>query len=124
MCIRDRSLPDHGLICKGEFEGEDVIGIKLNFEKRYITLAPVATIIGLAFQLHDPDHLIGEKDEYGITCALIPRKTKGIRVGRRHKPIGDTFINGPIFGKDVFIPLDYIIGGLEMAGKGLSLIHI
>lgn len=116
------SLPDRGVVCKGEFEGKEVIGIKLNFEKRYITLAPIATIVGLAFQLSDPDHLIGDKDEYGITCALIPRKIKGIRIGRRHKPIGDTFINGPIFGKDVFIPLDYIIGGQEMAGKGWTML--
>ncbi len=116
------SLPDKGVICKGEFNGEEVLGIKLNFEKRYITLAPVATIIGLAFQLSDPDHLLGDQDEYGITCALIPRKTKGIRIGRRHKPIGDAFINGPIFGKDVFIPLEYIIGGAEMMGKGWTML--
>ena len=116
------SLPDKGVVCKGKFEGKEVIGIKLNFEKRYITLAPIATIVGLAFQLSDPDHLMGDQDEYGITCALIPRKTKGIRIGRRHKPIGDTFINGPIFGKDVFIPLDYIIGGAKMAGKGWTML--
>lgn len=116
------SLPDVGVVCKGEFEGEEVVGIRLNFEKRYITLAPVASVVGLAFQLHDPDHLIGDKDEHGITCALIPRKTKGIRIGRRHKPIGDAFINGPIFGKDVFIPLDYIIGGAAMAGMGWTML--
>lgn len=116
------SLPDKGVICKGEFEGKEIIGIKLNFEKRYITLAPMATLVGLAFQLSDPDHLMGDKDEYGITCALIPRKTKGISIGRRHKPVGDAFINGPIFGKDVFIPLDYIIGGQEMAGKGWTML--
>ena len=116
------SLPDQGVVCKGEFNGEEVVGIKLNFEKRYITLAPVASVVGLAFQLSDPDHLMGDKDEYGITCALIPRKTKGIRIGRRHKPIGDAFINGPIFGKDVFIPLDYIIGGAEMAGMGWTML--
>jgi acyl-CoA dehydrogenase len=116
------SLPDQGVVCKGDFNGEEVIGVKLNFEKRYITLAPVASVVGLAFQLSDPDHLMGDKDEYGITCALIPRKTKGIRIGRRHKPIGDAFINGPIFGKDVFIPLDYIIGGAEMAGMGWTML--
>jgi acyl-CoA dehydrogenase len=116
------SLPDQGVVCKGEFNGEEVVGIKLNFEKRYITLAPVASVVGLAFQLSDPDHLMGDKDEYGITCALIPRKTKGVRIGRRHKPIGDAFINGPIFGKDVFIPLDYIIGGAEMAGMGWTML--
>ncbi len=116
------SLPDTGVICKGEFEGKEILGIKLNFEKRYITLAPVATLVGLAFQLSDPDHLLGEQDEYGITCALIPRNTKGISIGRRHKPVGDAFINGPIFGKDVFIPLDYIIGGADMAGKGWTML--
>jgi acyl-CoA dehydrogenase len=116
------SIPDIGVICKGEFDGKEVLGIKLNFEKRYITLAPIATLIGLAFQLHDPDHLLGDKDEYGITCALIPRDTKGIKIGRRHKPIGDAFVNGPIFGKDVFIPVDYIIGGAEMAGKGWTML--
>lgn len=116
------SLPDTGVVCKGEFNGEEVVGIKLNFEKRYITLAPVASVVGLAFQLSDPDHLMGDKDEYGITCALIPRKTKGIRIGRRHKPIGDAFINGPIFGNDVFIPLDYIIGGAKMAGMGWTML--
>lgn len=116
------SLPDQGVVCKGEFDGEEIVGIKLNFEKRYITLAPVASVIGLAFQLSDPDNLLGDKTDYGITCALIPRKTKGIRIGRRHKPIGDAFINGPIFGKDVFIPLDYIIGGAEMAGMGWTML--
>ncbi|ODS23214.1 acyl-CoA dehydrogenase [Candidatus Endobugula sertula] len=116
------SLPDTGVVCRGEFNGEEMLGIRLNFEKRYITLAPFASIIGLAFQLYDPDHLMGDKDQYGITCALIPRNTKGIRIGRRHKPIGDAFINGPIFGKDVFIPLDYIIGGAKMAGKGWTML--
>lgn len=116
------SMPDTGVVCKGEFNGEEVVGIKLDFEKRYITLAPVASVVGLAFQLSDPDHLMGDKDEYGITCALIPRKTKGIRIGHRHKPIGDAFINGPIFGKDVFIPLDYIIGGPAMAGMGWTML--
>lgn len=112
------SIPDTGVVCKGEFEGKETIGIKLNFEKRYITLAPIATLVGLAFQLKDPDNLLGDTEDYGITCALIPRETKGISIGRRHKPIGDPFNNGPIFGKDVFIPLDYIIGGVENAGKG------
>ncbi|MBX2807443.1 MAG: acyl-CoA dehydrogenase [Cellvibrionaceae bacterium] len=116
------SIPDTGIVCRGEFDGKEVIGIRLNFEKRYITLAPIATLIGLAFQLSDPEQLLGDDTDYGITCALIPRKTKGISIGRRHKPIGDAFINGPIFGKDVFIPLDYIIGGVEMAGKGWTML--
>ena len=116
------SLPDTGVICKGEFEGKEVLGINLNFKKRYITLAPVATLIGLAFRLEDPDHLLSDIDDYGITCALIPRETKGINIGRRHKPIGDAFLNGPIEGENVFVPLDYIIGGPEMAGKGWTML--
>lgn len=112
------SLPDTGIVCKGKYKGKTVLGIKINFNKRYITLAPVATLIGLAFKLQDPDHLIGETEDYGITCALIPRKTKGVSIGRRHLPIGETFLNGPILGKDVFIPLDNIIGGVDNAGKG------
>lgn len=112
------SLPDTGVVCKGKYDGKDVIGIRLNFEKRYITLAPIATLIGLGFKLYDPDLLIGNKKEYGITCALIPRNTPGLEIGRRHFPIGAPFINGPIKGTDVFIPLNCIIGGTEMAGKG------
>ncbi len=116
------SLPDTGIVCKKRLKGKTVLGIKLTFNKRYITLAPVATLIGLAFRLEDPDHLIGEVEEYGITCALIPRETKGVKIGRRHKPIGDAFLNGPIQGKGVFVPLDAIIGGPEMAGKGWTML--
>ena len=112
------SLADSGVICKGEFDGKEVIGIRLNFEKRYITLAPVATLVGLAFKLYDPEHLIGEQEDYGITCALIPRETTGMSIGRRHFPVNQAFMNGPISGKDVFIPLDWIIGGKAMAGQG------
>ena len=116
------SIPDTGVVCMGEYEGKEVLGIRLNFSKRYITLAPIATLIGLAFRLQDPDGLIGDGDDYikdyGITCALIPRSTKGLEIGRRHLPIGDAFLNGPIKGKDIFVPLDSIIGGKEMAGKG------
>ena len=116
------SLPDTGVICEGEFNGEKVLGISLTFKKRYITLAPVATLIGLAFRLEDPNHLIGDIDDYGITCALIPRETKGVKIGRRHKPVGDAFLNGPIEGENVFVPLDYIIGGPDMAGKGWTML--
>lgn len=116
------AIPDTGVVCKGKYNGKTVIGMKLNFNKRYITLAPVATLIGLAFRLQDPDHLLGDVDDYGITCALIPRDTKGIEIGRRHKPVGDAFLNGPIEGQDVFVPLDFIIGGPEMAGKGWSML--
>jgi len=113
------SLPDIGVVCKGTYNGEEIVGIRLNFAKRYITLAPVATIIGLAFQLRDPENLLGDgKVDYGITVALIPRSTPGIRIGRRHFPLNTPFQNGPIFGKDVFVPLDFIIGGIKMAGQG------
>ena len=112
------SIPDTGVICKGDWQGKEITGMCLNINKRYITLAPAASLIGLAFKLMDPDHLIGEQDEYGITCALIPRETKGLEIGRRHYPIGDPFLNGPIKGTDIFVPLDFIIGGKEMAGQG------
>jgi len=112
------SISDTGVVCMGEHEGKDMLGIKLNFSKRYITLAPIATLIGLAFRLQDPDGLIGDTDDYGITCALIPRTTLGLEIGRRHLPIGDAFLNGPIKGDGIFVPLDSIIGGQEMAGKG------
>lgn len=112
------ALSDIGIVCKGEFKGKEVVGIMLNFNKRYITLAPIATLIGLAFKLRDPDHLIGEVDDYGITCALLPRDIAGMEIGRRHYPVNQAFMNGPLEGHDVFIPIDYIIGGKEMAGKG------
>ncbi len=113
------SIPDIGVVCKGTFEGKEVTGIRLNFAKRWITLAPVATVVGLAFKLRDPDGLLGdpETNEYGITCALIPADHPGVEIGRRHFP-GAPFMNGPINGKDVFIPVDWIIGGPDMAGKG------
>lgn len=112
------SLPDTGIVCKQKFNGKETVGIKLNFEKRWITLAPIATVVGLAFRMFDPDGLLGDTKDYGITCALIPRDTKGMEIGRRHCPIGSPFLNGPIKGKDVFIPMDYLIGGQEMAGQG------
>lgn len=116
------SIPDIGVVCKGNFEGKNIIGIRLNWDKRYITLAPVATLLGLAFKLHDPEHLIGDTDDYGITCALIPTNTAGITIGRRHLPLNVSFQNGPTQGKDVFIPLDYIIGGQAMAGRGWQML--
>jgi acyl-CoA dehydrogenase len=112
------SIPDHGVICRGEFEGKELLGMRLNWDKRYITLAPIATVLGLAFKLHDPDHLLSEKEELGITCALIPTNLKGISIGRRHFPLNVPFQNGPTQGKDVFVPLDFIIGGPDMAGQG------
>ncbi|MBT8083561.1 MAG: acyl-CoA dehydrogenase [Gammaproteobacteria bacterium] len=116
------SLIDTGVVCKGTWQGEEITGIRLNWSKRYITLAPVATVLGLAFKLYDPDRLIGDQDEYGITAALIPTDTKGVEVGRRHNPLSVAFMNGPTRGKDVFVPLDYIIGGPEMAGKGWKML--
>ncbi len=110
------AMTDYGIVCHEKEGGK--IGIRLNFNKRYITLAPVATVIGLAFKLYDPDHLLGDKEEIGITCALIPRTTKGITIGRRHFPLNAPFQNGPIQGHDVFIPLEWIIGGPEQAGQG------
>jgi acyl-CoA dehydrogenase len=112
------SIPDLGIICRGPWQGEEVVGIRLNFSKRYITLAPVATVIGLAFRLYDPDHLMGDKADLGITCALIPRDTPGVSIGRRHFPLNIPFQNGPIHGRDVFVPLDAIIGGFATAGQG------
>jgi acyl-CoA dehydrogenase len=113
------SIPDIGIVCHGVYDGKEIIGIQLNFNKRYITLAPIATIIGLAFKLYDPDNLLGENIiDRGITCALIPRNTDGIIIGDRHFPLNTAFQNGPIVGHDVFIPLDFIIGGVEMAGNG------
>jgi acyl-CoA dehydrogenase len=112
------SLPDTGVVCKGMWQGREVTGVRLNFSKRYITLAPVATVIGLAFRLFDPDKLMGPTADLGITCALIPRATPGISIGRRHFPLNIAFQNGPIHGKDVFVPIDSIIGGFKMAGQG------
>jgi acyl-CoA dehydrogenase len=113
------SIPDTGVVCRGTYQGREVLGLRLNFSKRYITLAPIATVVGLAFKLYDPDKLLGgDKTDYGITCALIPRDTPGLEIGRRHFPLNVPFQNGPLSGKDVFVPLDCIIGGPKMAGQG------
>ncbi len=105
-----------GIVCRGDYDGEDVLGIRLNWTKRYITLAPVATVIGLAFRLYDPDGLLGSEEDLGITCVLVPRDLPGIEIGDRHDPMGVPFQNGPIFGRDVFVPLSAVIG--EHAGIG------
>ena len=107
-----------GIVCKGMWDDEEIIGIRLTFNKRYITLAPVAGIVGLAFRLEDPDHMLGKVEDIGITCALLPRETPGMIIGSRHDPMGVPFQNGPISGDDVFVPLDYIIGGTDGAGNG------
>jgi acyl-CoA dehydrogenase len=116
------ALPDTGVVCKQIVDGKEVVGIKMNFSKRYITLAPVATVVGLAFRMFDPEKLLGDVEDIGITVALLPRDTKGMDIGNRHKPIGSPFLTGPIFGTDVFIPLDYIIGGPDMRGKGWKML--
>ncbi|HMB43159.1 MAG TPA: acyl-CoA dehydrogenase family protein, partial [Luteimonas sp.] len=112
------SIPDYGIVCTGKWNGAEVVGVRLNFDKRYITLAPVATIIGLAFRMYDPDGLIGDKKDIGITLALVPRGTAGMDIGRRHFPLNCAFQNGPIHGKDVFLPLSQLIGGEDYAGQG------
>ena len=112
------AIPDTGVVCMGDWQGQQVLGMRLSWNKRYITLAPVATVLGLAFKLSDPDHLLGEVEELGITCALIPTSTPGVEIGKRHFPLNVPFQNGPTRGKDIFVPIDYIIGGPQMAGQG------
>lgn len=112
------AIPDTGVVCMGEWQGQQVIGMRLTWNKRYITLAPIATVLGLAFKLSDPDHLLGEEEDLGITCALIPTHTPGVEIGKRHFPLNVPFQNGPTRGKDIFVPIDYIIGGPKMAGQG------
>ncbi|MFA6163159.1 MAG: acyl-CoA dehydrogenase [Methylobacter sp.] len=117
------AMPDTGIVCYGKFEGNDkVLGIRINWEKRYITLGPVATVLGLAFKLYDPDRLIGDKENIGITVALIPTDTAGVFIGRRHFPLDSAFQNGPNWGKDVFIPMDWIIGGVGQVGNGWKML--
>ena len=117
------SIPDYGIVCKGEWNGAQVLGLKLTFDKRYITLAPVATIIGLAFRMYDPDKLIGDVEDIGITLALLPRDTAGVEIGRRHFPLNSPFQNGPINGREVFIPLSQLIGGEDLAGQGWAMLN-
>ena len=112
------TMRDIGVVTRGMHEGEEVLGIRLNIEKRYITLAPVATLVGLAFRMVDPDHLLGESEDIGITVALVPASHEGLEIGNRHLPAQGAWPNGPISGTDVFIPLDWIIGGKAMAGQG------
>src|SRR2546425_856208 len=116
------SMIDSGIICKGSFEGREVLGLKLNWHKRYITLGPVATLLGLAFKAYDPDHLVGSEEDLGITVALIPTHLPGVEIGHRHLPAMQVFQNGPNWGRDVFIPMDYIIGGQERLGQGWKML--
>ncbi len=112
------SIPDSGVVCKGMYQGKEVLGMRVSWDKRYITLAPVCTVFGLAFHLYDPDGLLGDKKHIGITCALVPYDHPGVDTGRRHFPLNAMFMNGPTRGKEVFMPLDFIIGGPAMAGQG------
>ncbi|WP_024513802.1 acyl-CoA dehydrogenase [Bradyrhizobium sp. Tv2a-2] len=116
------SMVDTGVICKGNFEGSEIVGLRLNWHKRYITLGPVATLLGLAFKAYDPDHLVGTKEDLGITVALIPTHLPGVEIGRRHLPAMQVFQNGPNRGRDVFIPLDYVIGGETRLGEGWKML--
>ncbi len=112
------AIPDAGIVCKGMWQGKEVLGMRVSWDKRYITLAPVCTILGLAFRLFDPDGLLGDKKDIGITCALVPHDHPGVELGRRHFPLNSMFMNGPTRGQDIFMPLDFIIGGAPMAGQG------
>jgi acyl-CoA dehydrogenase len=112
------SIPDTGIVCRGLWQGAEVIGMRVTWDKRYITLGPICTLLGLAFRLHDPEHLLGDTNDLGITCALVPTDHPGVNIGRRHFPLNAVFQNGPNSGTDVFMPLDWIIGGPAMAGQG------
>ncbi|HEY5899451.1 MAG TPA: acyl-CoA dehydrogenase [Burkholderiales bacterium] len=112
------SIPDYAIVCKGTWQGREVLGMRVTWDKRYITLGPVASLLGLAFRLYDPQRLLGGKEDLGITCALVPTNTPGVNIGRRHLPLNAVFQNGPTSGKDVFMPIEWIIGGQEYAGKG------
>lgn len=112
------SIPDFGIVCKGMHQGREVLGMRVTWDKRYITLGPICTVLGLAFRLYDPEHLLGGAEDLGITCALVPREHPGVNIGRRHFPLNAVFQNGPNWGTDVFMPIDFIIGGQAMAGQG------
>ena len=112
------AIPDVGVVCRASFEGRETLGFRVTWDKRYITLGPIATVLGLAFRALDPNRLLGEIAEPGITCALIPTSHPGVVIGRRHWPLNAVFQNGPNSGNDVFIPLDWVIGGREQVGNG------
>jgi acyl-CoA dehydrogenase len=115
------AMPDVGVVCRGEYNGEETLGFRVSWDKRYITLGPVATILGLAFKVEDPDGLLGAESDLGITCALIPTDTAGVRIGERHDP-GASFLNGPNSGEDVFVPMEWIIGGRDQVGQGWKML--
>lgn len=116
------AIPDKGIVCKGEWNGKEVLGLKVTWNKRYITLAPVATLIGLAIKVYDPEHLIGDQDDIGVTCVMVPRDTDGVNAGARHLPMNTVFMNGPTWGTEVFIPMEQVIGGQDMLGKGWKML--
>ncbi len=116
------AIPDYAFVCWGEHEGKRTLGLRVTWDKRYITLGPVATLLGLAFRAYDPDKLAGDKEDLGITCALIPTTHPGVNIGRRHMPLNAVFQNGPNSGRDVFIPMDWVIGGQPMLGRGWSML--
>ena len=115
------AMPDEGIVCKGEYKGKEVLGFRVNWEKRYITLGPIATLLGLAFKARDPNGLLGGKKDLGITCALVPTDAPGVEIGRRHNP-GGAFQNGPNSGKDVFVPMEWVIGGQAQVGNGWKML--
>ena len=112
------AIPDTGVVCRGMWEGREILGMRVTWDKRYITLGPICSVLGLAFRLYDPEHLLGPKEDLGITCALVRADTPGVDIGRRHMPLNAVFQNGPTTGRDVFMPIDWIIGGPAMAGQG------
>ena len=116
------AIPDKGIVCKGQWQGKEVLGLKVTWNKRYITLAPVATLIGLAIKVYDPDKLLGKDAEIGVTCVMVPRDLEGVNAGARHLPMNTVFMNGPTWGKDVFIPMEQVIGGQDMLGKGWTML--
>ncbi len=116
------AIPDKGIVCMGQWQGEEVLGLRVTWNKRYITLAPVATLIGLAVKVYDPDQLLGDNEVVGVTCVLVPRDLDGVNAGARHLPMNSVFMNGPTWGTDVFIPMDQVIGGPDMLGKGWTML--
>ena len=116
------ALPDNGIVCKDTYQGKETLGFRVSWDKRYITLAPIATVLGVAFKAYDPDHLLGTKEDLGITLALIPTNLPGVEIGKRHNPLNSAFMNGPTRGTDVFIPFDCLIGGTEYIGQGWKML--
>ena len=116
------AIPDKGIVCHGEWEGQQVLGLRITWNKRYITLAPVATLIGLAIKVYDPQQLLGQQEQIGVTCVLVPRDLPGVNIGTRHLPMDTAFMNGPTWGNDVFIPMDFVIGGQSRLGQGWTML--